>query len=251
MYFNCIVPVAPVRSQPAHKAEMVSQLLFGEAVQVLDTAPGGWTKISGYYDGYEGWITANHINAIGNPQLGTYRLSSNYVNTVMLNETVMQVPFGTYIPQEHLALNTSKQLWDFSETSIAAAEPVQVDELVNIARLYLNTPYLWGGKTVWGIDCSGLVQQVYKWAGIQLPRDAWQQAEKGEALHFLMEARPGDVAFFDNEEGRIIHTGILLSGHSILHSSGKVRIDSIDTEGIVNSETGARTHHLRIVKRMW
>jgi cell wall-associated NlpC family hydrolase len=118
-----------------------------------------------------------------------------------------------------------------------------------IAFKYLNTSYLWGGKSVFGIDCSGYAQMTYKFLNKQIPRDAWQQAEKGEAVNFLQEAKCGDLAFFDNEDGRITHVGILLSDNEIIHSSGKVRIDKIDTQGILNLETRQRTHKLRIIKR--
>ena len=115
---------------------------------------------------------------------------------------------------------------------------------------YLNTPYLWGGKSTLGIDCSGFTQQVYKLLGIKLMRDASEQAEQGVIIDFLQEVKSGDLAFFDNEDGRITHVGILLDSETIIHASGRVRIDKIDTAGIMSSDTGDRTHHLRIIKRL-
>ena len=123
------------------------------------------------------------------------------------------------------------------------------DNINHISRQYLDVPYLWGGKSRCGIDCSGFSQQVYKRFGIVLPRDAYQQAELGEVVGFLLEVQTGDLAFFDNEEGRITHVGIMLTHDQIIHASGKVRIDKIDNQGIINSETGLRTHKLRIIKR--
>lgn len=135
-------------------------------------------------------------------------------------------------------------------------EPVEYDlfsfnaeNLNQVARRYLDVPYLWGGKSLFGIDCSGFCQQVFRQFGIKLPRDAYQQAEHGEVVGFLQEVVCGDLAFFDNEEGRITHVGMMLNIHEIIHSSGKVRIDKIDHQGIINSETGVRTHQLRIIKR--
>jgi gamma-D-glutamyl-L-lysine dipeptidyl-peptidase len=114
----------------------------------------------------------------------------------------------------------------------------------------LNSPYLWGGKTPFGIDCSGFTQMAYKLAGIKLRRDAWQQAEQGHTINLLEETEPGDLAFFDNDEGNIVHVGIILRDHKIIHAAGKVRIDSIDHYGINNKELKKYTHKLRLIKRM-
>jgi cell wall-associated NlpC family hydrolase len=119
-----------------------------------------------------------------------------------------------------------------------------------VAKQFLGTAYLWGGRTVFGIDCSGFVQMVFKLFNYKLPRDAYQQAEMGEAIGFLAEAKPGDLAFFDNEQGKITHVGILLSPHQIIHASAVVRMDPIDQAGIVSSSTGLRTHQLRTIRRI-
>ena len=139
-----------------------------------------------------------------------------------------------------------------SEAETLLFEPsFYTDEMVKMAALlYENVPYLWGGKSSFGIDCSGYVQQVCKLFGKPLPRDAYQQAAHGEVVHFLQEAQCGDLAFFDNEEGNIVHVGILFSAGEIIHASGKVRVDDIDSFGIVNRATGQRTHKLRVIKRV-
>ena len=122
--------------------------------------------------------------------------------------------------------------------------------ILKIANMYLNAPYLWGGKSLLGIDCSGLVQVVFSICGLQLPRDASQQVEKGDFVNFLGEAQQGDLAFFDNEAGSIIHVGILLDATQIIHASGWVKIESIDSNGIISSQTGEYTHKLRVIKRL-
>jgi gamma-D-glutamyl-L-lysine dipeptidyl-peptidase len=131
----------------------------------------------------------------------------------------------------------------------SAVESFTAENIRAAAMQYLDVPYIWGGKSKNGIDCSGFCQQVFKQFGIQLPRDAYQQAAYGEVVGFLLEVQTGDLAFFDNEEGKITHVGLMLGPDEIIHASGKVRIDKIDQQGIINAETGVRTHQLRLIKR--
>ena len=120
--------------------------------------------------------------------------------------------------------------------------------LIEYAMLYLNAPYLWGGRSPFGIDCSGLTQMTYRLQGTEIPRDAQQQAELGKTLSFIEESQPGDLAFFDNSEGKIIHVGLILENNYIIHASGKVRIDRLDQQGIYNNEIRSHTHKLRLIK---
>lgn len=122
-------------------------------------------------------------------------------------------------------------------------------EVSRLALSYKDTPYLWGGRSQWGIDCSGFSQLIYSCFDLSLPRDAYQQAEMGQTVDFVSEIRVGDLAFFDNAEGRITHVGIMLDRDTIIHASAKVRVDRMDTEGIFNAEQNRYTHKLRIVKR--
>jgi cell wall-associated NlpC family hydrolase len=199
-YITCIVAVAPLRKEPAHKSEMISQLLLNEAAAIIDTGRQ-FTKVKCLYDDYEGWVANNQVQ-----------------------------------PTEHIPNDDVPLSFEAGNIRKAALE-------------YLDVPYLWGGKSRCGIDCSGFSQQIFKQFGIRLPRDSYQQAEPGEVVGFLQEAQCGDLAFFDNEEGRITHVGIMLSNQEIIHASGKVRLDKIDHQGIINAETGERTHRLRIIKR--
>jgi cell wall-associated NlpC family hydrolase len=128
--------------------------------------------------------------------------------------------------------------------------PFDVEQMVRTAHTWLSAPYLWGGKTFMGVDCSGFVQTVFKAGGIVLPRDAWQQAEKGMEVNSLTEVKPGDLAFFQNEKQRVTHVGILLGSHEIIHASGRVRIDQIDHLGIMNRDNRKRTHALHSIRRV-
>lgn len=253
-YMVCCVPVSPMRAEPSHKSEMVSQQLFGEKSFILERGKD-WLKIQLRYDSYQGWVQHSHVVEIDEDIFLKVDkdLTSDWVNEVDFNGHNMQVPMGSSLS----AFKNGMAFWrknsvHFRGKSWNPEEIKITPKLIKqTAFKFLNTSYLWGGKSVFGIDCSGYAQMVYKFLNTNLPRDAWQQAEQGTLINFLQEARCGDLAFFDNEEGRIIHVGILLNENEIIHSSGKVRIDKIDTDGILNLETKQRTHKLRIIKRFF
>lgn len=241
-----------MRAEPSHKSEMVSQQLFGEKSFILERT-AGWLRVQLRYDGYQGWVQQSHVVEIDEDIYlkSDKDLTSDWVNEVDYNGHIMYVPMGSSLSAfrngmafwRKNSVHFKGNVWNPGEIKITPKLIKQV------AFKFLNTSYLWGGKSVFGIDCSGYAQLTYKFLNTYIPRDAWQQAEQGTAVNFLQEAHCGDLAFFDNEEGKIVHVGILLNEHEIIHSSGKVRIDKIDTQGILNLETRQRTHQLRIIKR--
>lgn len=248
----CCVPVSTLRKQPDHIAEMVSQQLFGECCTIVEYVPG-WVKIKCTYDAYEGWCQASHVVEINEDQFifEKEKLTKAYVASVIYNGQKMFVPFGSSIA----TFKKGKAIWQNNKCTFKGGnytpskEKVSKKKISWITAKYINTPYLWGGKSIFGIDCSGFSQSVFKFLNIKLPRDSWQQAEAGDTIETLQHSQCGDLCFFNNEEGRIVHVGILLDRHKIIHSSGKVRIDKIDEKGIINSDTLERTHSLKIIKR--
>ena len=252
-YAVCCVPVSPLRAEISHRSEMVSQQLFGEKSIVTEMVADNWVKISLKYDGYQGWVQKSHLAEIDEEHYLKVDkdLTSDWINEVDYNGHMMFVPMGSSLS----AFKNGKAFWRrnsvYFKGKVWNPEEIIITPKIikQIAFKFLNTSYLWGGKSVFGVDCSGYAQMTYKFLNKYLPRDAWQQAQEGNVVNFLQEAHCGDLAFFDNEEGRITHVGILLNDHEIIHSSGKVRIDKIDTEGILNLETKERTHKLRIIKR--
>lgn len=244
----CIVPVSPMRSEPSHRSEMVSQLLFGELCEVIEEV-SDWKKVRCQFDGYEGWCQDYHVIEYAQPKSSKVFLTSKYISTVSFNERPMHVPLGADVS---FCFNQAVNVSGFNisyDGDILEPRTPEGTQVAKLALEYLNTSYLWGGKSSFGIDCSGFVQTVFKFFGITLLRDAYLQAGQGEEVGFLEETKTGDLAFFDNEAGKITHVGLILTPNTIIHSSGKVRIDSIDHNGIVNGDSGRRSHKLRLIKR--
>jgi len=256
-FITAIVAVVPIRAEASHRSEMVSQLLFGELAEITEGNPqlltGSFVKIKSQVDGYEGWCQSAQLARVPVELANQYNASitSEALNTMVVNGTKMQLPFGVYLGlfrQQQLNLEGYQFAYQ-GQLTMPENNPFSSDRVKEIALLFLNTPYLWGGRSLFGIDCSGYVQQVFRYFNIILPRDAYQQAEAGTDIAFLAESHCGDLAFFDNPEGKITHVGILLNEYQIIHASGKVRIDRIDQAGILNTDTGERTHSLRLIKR--
>ncbi|MDF2552939.1 MAG: hydrolase Nlp/P60 [Chryseobacterium sp.] len=232
----CVVTVAPIRAENSDKAEIVTEILFGESADILEVNKN-WTKIKMHYDGYEGWMDTKQIKPVADEYLTSRKITliTEDFASIMTNDGRTLLSMGSEVEYPAVA---SRRSHDVRE-SIALT-----------AREFLNVPYLWGGKSFFAVDCSGFVQLVFKIHNIKLPRDTYQQAEVGEVLSFVEESQPGDLAFFENSEGKIIHVGIMLENQKIIHASGKVRIDTLDSTGIFNKELNKHTHKLRVIKNV-
>jgi len=251
----CVLNNIPLRIDASDTSEMVSQLLFGEHFTVLETHKQ-WFYIKLAFDGYRGWIDSKQVKSISNEYFEKLQNTTPF----LLNELVS---FIADDKNQLIPLTLGATLPAYNKNTFRIdKKKFQIDGEVKIAKLnkkniaktafmYLNAPYLWGGKTPFGIDCSGFTQMVYKLNGYKLFRDASQQAKQGEVLSFIEESEPGDLAFFDNIEGVITHVGIILANNYIIHASGKVRLDRLDQSGIYNEETKRHTHKLRLLKKMF
>lgn len=247
VYGICHLSIVPLRFEPRDPSEMVSQVLYGEHFKVLEKQKK-WSRIRLAFDTYEGWIDNKQYLEI---DVDTY-------NEFVTQPSDLTADLVDYVTGEQndlmpLTLGSSLRglpLFKHKYEGNRITEKKPKDRLIETAYLYLNAPYLWGGKTIFGIDCSGFSQMVYKLNGYQLLRDASQQAIQGEALSFIEESEPGDLAFFDNAEGAITHVGIMMKDNYIIHAHGKVRIDRIDHTGIFNADLKKYTHSLRVIKRI-
>jgi gamma-D-glutamyl-L-lysine dipeptidyl-peptidase len=259
--------ILPVRSEPTHKAEMVSQVLFGELFRILQNEQQ-WIRVQLSYDNYEGWVEQKQITILDEAEfvrlLNAETPSSLDLVQLLSNDsrkTILPILLGSSLPglaDQHFRIKDQHFSFDglISEkgTIDAAMTPQErlsaKQKIIDDSMLYLNAPYLWGGRSPFGVDCSGFVQMVFKLNKIKLLRDASQQASHGESLNFVSESEPGDLAFFDDDEGVITHVGLIMDKHRIIHASGKVRIDTIDHQGIYNQEEKKYTHKLRVIRQI-
>lgn len=247
-YGFCHLSVIPVRETSSDLSEMTTQLLFGDVFEVLDKKDN-WLQIKNAYDDYIGWIDEKQQIAISLEEFNSMKKA--LFTNAKSGEVIINGELYPLLPASSFPSNQPFKVGNFTiETPIEihSFSKNKSDGICASALNYLNAPYLWGGKTPFGIDCSGFTQSVYKINGIRLQRDASLQATQGETLNFLSEAKAGDLLFFDNEEEKIIHVGILLHDNKIIHASGKVRIDSIDHQGIFNEESKSYSHKLRLIK---
>lgn len=255
LYHVCRVAVAPLRIEPSDRSEIISQLLFGDRVTMLEKTEK-WCLVRTHHDNYEGWMDPKQLQQLTALQYHDEQ-SYRYVAAVNFDNRLVDEAGTTYYLSPGSILPFYQDGYCYLgeqrfEVKTAPFIPEPSAFMANVeqtARFFLNAPYLWGGRTFFGIDCSGFSQIVYKLLGLSLRRDASQQVEQGDLVDFLASAKMGDLAFFDNEEGKIIHVGLMLGNDKIIHSSGKVRIDPIDNQGIYNVELDRYTHKLRVIKR--
>ncbi|HXI00541.1 MAG TPA: C40 family peptidase [Sphingobacteriaceae bacterium] len=251
----CTLSLAPVRAEASDRSEMISQLLFGDYFQILERSDS-WLRICAQYDEYEGWVDFKQIVEIEEDLYNKVKsdavlgLQLTHEATQLCNNEIIHLLSGSTLPFYNDGIFHLNHKEYTINGSVSSGNPKNfASGIESVARFYLNAPYLWGGRSPFGIDCSGYTQIVFKQFGICLKRDARQQALQGNMVGFLQEARAGDLAFFDNEEGRITHVGIMLNDHEIIHASGRVKIDKIDNQGIFSADLGRYSHRLRIIKR--
>lgn len=236
-YGICTLSVVPMRKDASHTSELVSELLYNDIYKILEENEE-WLKIQCMYDSYEGWIRKLQHHEITDNEYNEYLVKNKYI---------VDIPTIFY---DDKVLSFGSKIFENKEGTTPLRKAFDSEIFTKSAIKMLNVPYRWGGKSIMGIDCSAFVQLCAKIAGYKLPRDASQQVDFGEVINSLNNIKSGDIAFFENENRRVIHVGILLSSNTVIHASGKVRIDTIDEIGIYNNELNTHTHHLCSIKRL-
>ena len=250
--------VLPIRAEASEKSEMVTQLLFGEFCEVMEEN-GSFIKIRNNNDNYIGWADKKMISEISEDEYlklqkqAIFRTLVPVADTFCLsNKTIYRLSAGSQLPffdHEKSTFTISNKTFQIHPSFVCYLPEPNGGNIIAAAMLFQNAPYLWGGKSIFGIDCSGFTQTVFSICGYSIPRDASMQAKEGMKINSLEEAKPSDIVFFE-KNSQITHVGILLSGNRIIHASGSVRIDSIDQKGIFNQEIKEYTHSLSIIKRI-
>lgn len=254
LYGICNLSIVPLRHDASDASEMVSQVLFGEHFEVLEKSKK-WSRIRLHFDNYEGYIDNKQYQDISETYYNILSDEKPFYSGELINfitddnNYLSTIPLGSRLPGYQNNMFTIDGHQYFYDGEVINNTSDKLD-IINRAYQFLNTPYLWGGKSPFGIDCSGFTQLVYKLCGHKLFRDAKEQATQGEVLSFIEESEPGDLAFFDNEEGIITHVGIIMNDYNIIHAHGKVRIDRLDHSGIYNVDSQIHTHKLRVIKKM-
>lgn len=254
-YGICQLSIVPIRRKPSDTSEMVSQLLFGETYTVVETRRR-WVHIRCSFDDCEGWIDHQQAYFITEKVHQNMQKNCAYsleiVGGAMTSDHYIPIVMGSTLPNcDGMNLKINQKRYTFSGQIIQPkAVKITPSLLIKIARKYLYAPYQWGGTSPFGIDCSGFTQAVFKMVGTRLKRDVGEQVHQGDLISFFEEAQPGDLAFFDNRKGKIIHTGLILPENQIIHVSGRVRIDTINAKGIYDIESQKYSHKLRVIKRL-
>lgn len=252
--------VVPVRAEAHESAEQNTQMLFGQLCEVLEEQPR-WYRIRLSEDGQEGWVDVKMIAPIAGKDLTAYHKALKTAAVVAFPMTyAMSENNGQTIP-----LTAGTRLTNYKDgrfevlgvgfridPSMVITKPLELtqDNLLKAVRFFINTPYLWGGKNALGMDCSGFTQVVMSLFGKTLLRNASEQVTQGRTVADLSKAKAGDLAFFDHEDGRISHVGIVIDAERIIHCSGRVKVEKLDATGIFNAEANEYSHHLVSLRRI-
>lgn len=251
----CRLALVSVRKEPNDRSEQVTQLLFGDHYEVISYSSDHlWARIRIFTDHYEGWIDNKQHHSISAEYFdqinhANFKITTDLASGILYKKNPLTIVIGSVVPISGSELFKMEEQFAFNGESKSLGQKRDFEFLRSTAIKYLQAPYQWGGKSPFGIDCSGFTQMVFKLCGYFIPRDSSQQASVGRQVETLEDAEPGDLAYF-TRDGSVTHVGIVLEDHKIVHASGQVRIDALMEEGIINPETKVISHFLGGIRRI-
>ena len=252
--------IVPVRAEAREGAEQNTQMLFGETCTILEQIPR-WNRIKLDEDGQEGWIDAKMIAPMTDDEYTAYRQAYSSAALVAFpmvfavsenNSQTIPLTAGTrltnYQDGRFEILGVAFRI----DPTMVISKPLEMNEqnLLQTVRFFLNIPYLWGGKNAMGMDCSGFTQIILSLFGKHLLRNASEQVTQGTPRTDISQIQAGDLVFFDHEDNKICHVGIVIDPERVIHCSGRVKVEKLDSNGIFNAETGEYSHHLAAIRRV-
>jgi len=258
-YGICYHTFIPMRAEPSEKSEMISQILFGEYAEIMEQEKTGrYVRVKNLYDDYEGWCCTGELITTAESEIkqnvpGKVYVTRDILSILTAENSISRIYLGagsTVRLSDKNKVTLNGMNYKIPDSFYQVQNRSKREDLLASAKKFISIPYLWGGRSSFGTDCSGFVQNIFKQAGIPLPRDAKQQAQCGKIVQSPEEALPGDLLFFHDEKGNIVHTGIYIGNSSVIHSSGRVRQDKMDKRGIINRETGRYSHNLASIRRV-
>lgn len=258
-YSICYYTFIPLRAEPSERSEMVSQILFGEIVEILEERTDkGFCYVRNTFDDYTGWCNIKLLYSLNPEEYQEYISGRILITTDILsiikgsdkNRNLYLSAGSTLSLSNHNSLRVFNKIYQIDDQLISERKDSQLSQIMDSALKFLNVPYLWGGRSSFGTDCSGFVQNIYKQAGISLPRDAREQFSIGNVIDYIEDALEGDLLFFENENKEIIHTGVYSGNNRIIHASGCVKQEKVDNTGIISELNGTYSHKLAGIKRV-
>ena len=251
--------VVPVRSEANEGSEQLTQLLFAETVDILEEKQR-WIRIKNDADGQIGWVDFKMLTKLSDSESELVAKADKSARVMMPmayavsenNGQTIPLTAGTCLPNYKDGRFEVLGVGFRIDPSMVADKSLEMttEKIMEVVRFFLNVPYLWGGKSALGMDCSGFTQIIHSLFGHQLLRNASEQVTQGMPVKSLKNAQTGDLAFFDHEDGKISHVGLILDSERIIHCSGRVKVEKLDEIGIFSIEQGGTyTHHLVSIRR--
>jgi gamma-D-glutamyl-L-lysine dipeptidyl-peptidase len=255
-YGVCRLSVVSVRKEQSHQSLQVTQLLFGDHYEVVQESTNhNWLRISVYFDGSSGWIERKQHHGISKEyfeQINTsdFKITTEVCSTILYKKSPISILMGSIVPISQSELFKMDEQFAFNGESKSLGQKRDFEFLKSISLKYLNVPEQEGGKSPFGIDGYGLIQMTYKIAGYPISRVVEDLVSHGKVVKDIRDAKRGDVVLVASRKQGKISAGLLMEDNKLLHADGRVRIDQLMEDGVLDLETKIYTHELKTIVRI-